>query len=112
MGRPSCTSTAIHRTSPGDSASSTPAGAKGLANPLMHFIQIPAPHDAYACTSHLFHRSLHVARLQIYAAAGVFDDEYVEPQLPSIKRRELHAVVGRQPADVDVFDAARSQVFP
>src|SRR5438874_5656281 len=65
-----------------------------------------AAHDSHTGAAHLFNRRYDIALLQLDAAAGVFDAGCFEPQSPRIQGRELHAIIRRQPADVNAGRAA------
>src|SRR5262249_22727466 len=67
--------------------------------------------EDHLCTgvSHLFDGAIHVAGTNIDAGDRVEKDSDLESRLARIECRLLHAVIGRDAADVYVLDSAVSQ---
>jgi len=60
---------------------------------------------------HLVKRASDVARLQLDSAAAVYDHTRIEPELARVDRAVFHAVIQREPHQVNVFDSALLQIM-
>ena len=69
-------------------------------------LQIGALQKNCADMFHLVKRASDVARLQLDSAAAVYDHTRIEPELARVDRAVFHAVIQREPHQVNVFDSA------
>ena len=75
------------------------------------FNKICALDNVNAGALHFRNGILHIVGSEIYAPAGVFDQMCLEAHLNRVQRRELHAVIRRQPADENLRDTLFLEPF-